>query len=64
MQYNFFTRCQSEFIPGNSRVSQSLSITHGIENFFDCHPPCGMRGIFLDISKTLIKFGMPVLFLN
>ena len=50
MLFNFFF--QSGFIPGDSCVSQLLSITHGIYKSFDCHPPTGMRATFLDISKA------------
>ena len=43
------------FIPGDSCVSQVLSITHEIYKSFDCHPPTDMRGTFLDISKAFDK---------
>ena len=40
------------FIPGDSCVSQLLSVTHEIYKSFDCHPPTNIRGTFLDISKA------------
>ena len=55
LQNKLFTSCQSGFIPGDSCVSQLLSITHEIYKSFDCHPPTDMRNIFLDISKAFGK---------
>ena len=55
LQNKLFTPCQSGFIPGDSCVSQLLSITHEIYKSFDCHPPTDMRGTFLDISKAFDK---------
>ena len=55
MQNKLFTPCQSGFIPGDSCVSQLLSITHEIYQSFDCHPPADIRGTFLDISKAFDK---------
>ena len=43
------------FIPGDSCISQLLSITHEIYESFDCHPPTDMRGTSLDISKAFDK---------
>ena len=57
-QNKLFTPCQSGFIPGDSCVSELLSMTHEIYKSFECHPPTDMRGTFLDISKHSIKFGM------
>ena len=54
-QNKLFTPCQSGFIPGDSCVSQFLSITHEIYESVDCHPPTDMRGTFLDISKAFDK---------
>ena len=54
-QNKFFTPYQSGFIPGDSCVSQLLSITHEIYKRFDCNPPTYMRGTFLDISKAFDK---------
>ena len=31
-----FTKCQSEFLPGDSNISQLLSIAHDINSSFDC----------------------------
>ena len=50
-----FTKCQSGFLPGDSSVSQFLSIVHGINPSFDCDPTQDVRGIFLDISKAFDK---------
>ena len=55
LQNKLFTPCQSGFIPGDSCVSQLLSITHEIYQSFDCHPPTDVRGTFLDISKAFDK---------
>ena len=50
-----FTKYQSGFIPGDSCVSQLLSIVYDINSPFDCDPTQDVRGIFLDISKTFDK---------
>ena len=42
-------------MPGDSCVSQLLSITHEIYKSFDCHPPTNIRGTFLDISKAFYE---------
>ena len=55
MQNKLFTECQSGFIPGDSSVAQLLSNTHESYKSFDCNPPAGTRGIFLDISKGFDK---------
>ena len=55
MQNKLFTECQAGFIPGVSCVAQLLSITHEICKSFDCNPPAGMRGIFVDTSKAFDK---------
>ena len=55
MQNKLFTECQSGFIPGDSCVTQLLSITHEIYKSFDCNPSVDMKGIFLDISKGFHK---------
>ena len=63
LQNKLFTPCQSGFIPGDSCVSQLLSITHEIYKSFDCHPPTDMRGTFLSVSlKHFIKFDLKVWF--
>ena len=54
-QKKLFTDCQSGFMPGDSCVSQLLSITHEIYKSFDCNPPVDIRGVFLDISKAFGK---------
>ena len=53
MQNKLFTDCQSGFLPGDSCVSQLLSITHVIYRSFDCNPPVDVRGALLDIWKAL-----------
>ena len=55
LQNKLFTSCQSGFIPGDSCVSQLLSIPHEIYESFDCHPPTDMSSTFLDISKAFDK---------
>ena len=52
MQNKLFTNCQSGFMPGDSCVSQLLSVIHEIYKSFDCSPPVDVRGTFLDISKA------------
>ena len=51
----FFTKCQSGFLPGDSCISQLLSIVHDISSSFDCDPTIDVRGVFLDISKAFDK---------
>ena len=50
-----FTKSQSGFLPGDSCVSQLLSIIHEIQTAFDCNPTLDVRGVFLDISKAFDK---------
>ena len=52
---HFFTKCQSGFLPGDSCISQLLSIVHDINSSFDCDPTIDVRGAFLDISKVFDK---------
>ena len=52
---DLFTKCQSGFMPGDSCISQLLSIVHEIQSSFDCNPPVDTRAIFLDISKAFNK---------
>ena len=52
---NLFTKSQSGFLPGDSCISQLLSITHEIYKLFDCNPPVDVRGTFLDIFKAFPK---------
>ena len=52
LQNKLFTPCQSGFIPGDSCVSQLLSITHETYKSFDRHPTTDMRSTFLNISKA------------
>ena len=47
-----FTKYQSGCLPGNSWISQLLSIVHDINFSFDYGPVQDVKGIFLDISKT------------
>ena len=39
-----FTKCQSEFLPGDSNISQLLSIAHDINSSFDCDLTQDVRG--------------------
>ena len=50
-----FTKCQSGFLPGESCVSQLISIVHDINSSFDCDTTQDVRGVFLDISKAFDK---------
>ena len=50
-----FTKCQSGFLPGDSCVSQLLSIVHEINSSFDYDLTQDVRGVFLDISKAFDK---------
>ena len=52
---HFFTKCQPGFLPGDSYISQLLSIVHNISSSFDCDPAIDVRGVFLDISKAFDK---------
>ena len=58
--YNFFNDLlssnQSGFRPTDSCINELLSITHDIYQSFD--NDLEVRGVFLDISKAFIKFGM------
>ena len=42
-------------MPGDSCISQLLSIVHEIQSSFDCNPPVDNRAMFLDISKAFDK---------
>ena len=50
-----FTKCQSGFLPGDSCVSQLVSIVHDINSSSDCDPTQDVTGVFLDISKVFDK---------
>ena len=54
-QNHFFTKCQSDFPPGDSCSSQLLSIVHEINSSFDCDPIIDFSGVFVDISKDFDK---------
>ena len=41
-------------LPGDSYVTQLLTITHEIYKIFDCNQPADTRGVFLDISKAFV----------
>ena len=45
-------KCQADFLPGDSCISQLLCISHEIYKSFDCNPTLETRGVFLDISKA------------
>ena len=51
----FFTKCQSGFLRGDSCILQLLSIVHDISYPFDCDTAIDVRGVFLDISKAFDK---------
>ena len=55
LENKLFTEYQSSFLPGDSCISQILSITHKIYKSFDCNPSFDVRGTFLDISKVFGK---------
>ena len=46
IQYNLFPLCKSEFIPGDSCISQLISITDEIYKSFDWHLPCDSEWYF------------------
>ena len=46
---------QSGFLPGDSCISQLLSITDDIYKAFDGNPSLEARGVFLDMSKAFDK---------
>ena len=50
-----FTDCQSGVIPGDSCISQLLSVTQEIHRSFNCNPPEDVRGMFVDIFKAFDK---------
>ena len=52
-----FAECQSDFLPGDSCVSQLLSIVHEIQSSFDSS--LEVRAVFLDISKAFDKVWHP-----
>ena len=55
MKNNLFTKCKSGFLPGDSCISQLLSITDGIYKLLNYNPTLDVTGTF---SELLIKFGM------
>ena len=50
-----FRQNQSGFLPGDSCISQLLSITDDIYKAFDGNPSLEARGVFLDMSKAFDK---------
>ena len=54
-QNQLSTKCQCDFLPGDSCISQLLSIVHEINSSFDCDPTVVVSGVFLDISKAFDK---------
>ena len=50
-----FTKFQSGSLPGNSCISQLLSIVPNINSTFDCDPTQDVRGIFLNIFSAFDK---------
>ena len=63
-QNQLFTKCQSGFLPGDSCISQLLSIVHEINSSFDCDPTIVVSRVFLDISRLLTRYGMREFYLN
>ena len=59
-----FRPSQSGFLPGDLCIAQLLSIIHEIQTSFDENPTADVRGVSLDLSKPLIKFGMMESFLS
>ena len=55
---DLFTKCQSDFLPGDSCASQLLSTVHvhDINSSFD-YPTQDVRGVFWIFPKLLIKYG-------
>ena len=49
---NLLNPNQSGFRPGDSTVTQLISITHTIFKAFDCNPSLDVRSVYLDISKA------------
>ena len=54
-QNQLLTKCKSGFLPGNSCISQLLSIVHEKNSSFDCDSIIDVCGVFLDISKAFDK---------
>ena len=52
---SIFTKCQSGSMPGDSCISQLLSIVPEIQSSFDYKPPTDLRAIFLGTSKAFHK---------
>ena len=55
LKNELFTKSQSGFLPGDSCVSQLLSIVHDINSSFDYDLTQDVRDVFLDISKAFDK---------
>ena len=51
----FFTECQSEFLPSGSCISQFLSVVHDINSSFGYDPTIDVRGVILEMSKAFDK---------
>ena len=49
---DLFTKCQSGFLPGDSYISQLVSVAHEINLSFDGAPSVDVREVFLHISKV------------
>ena len=49
---NLFAKCQSRFMPGDSCISQLLSIVHEIQSSFDYKLLTNVRERFLDIPEA------------
>ena len=61
---NFLNSHQTGFFPCDSCVNQLLSITHDIYKSVNSNPSFEVRGIFLDLSKTLDRVWYEDIFLK
>ena len=61
-KYHLISHSRSGFKPGDSCINQLLSITHEIYKSFD--DGLDVRGVFLDISKALVRHGTMVSYTN
>ena len=63
-QNQLFTKRQSNFLPGDSCISQLLSIVHETDSPFDYDPNINVSGVFLEILKLLTRYDMREFYLN
>ena len=55
LSHKLFTPSRSRFLPGDSFITQLLSIIPEIQTTFDENSTVDLRGVFLDISKAFHK---------